>query len=37
MLQVTIEERDGGELVVGELQVQEGGYVEHSLGDSFIT
>lgn len=37
MLQVTVEERDRGELVVGELQVQQSGYVEHSLGNSFIT
>lgn len=36
MLQVAVEERDGGELVVGELQVEQGGDVEHGLGNSFI-
>lgn len=37
MLQVPVEERNRSELVVGQLQVQQGGYVEHSLGKSFIT
>lgn len=37
VLQVTIEERNRGELVVSELQFQQGGYVEHILGNSFIT
>lgn len=36
VLQVTVEERNGRELVVGELQVQQGGNVEHSLRNSFI-
>lgn len=37
VLQVTVEQRDGGELVVCQLQVQQGGYVEHGLWKSFIT
>lgn len=36
VLQVTIEERNRGELVVGQLQVQQGGNVEHIFGNSFI-
>ncbi len=37
VLQVSVEERNRSELVVGQLQVQQGGYVEHSLGNSFVT
>lgn len=37
LLQVTVEQRNRSELVVGQLQVQQGGYVEHSLRNSFIT
>ncbi len=37
MLQVRAEQRNRGELVVSKLQVQQGGYVEYGLGESFIT
>lgn len=37
MLQVSAEERNGGQLVVSELQVQQGGDVEHGPGDAFVT
>ncbi len=37
VLQVGAEQRNRGELVVGQLQVQQGGYVEHGLGKSFVT
>lgn len=36
VLQVAVERGDGGELVVGELQVQQGGDVEHGLGDPLV-
>uniref|UniRef100_A0A3Q1EXF7 Fibromodulin n=2 Tax=Acanthochromis polyacanthus TaxID=80966 RepID=A0A3Q1EXF7_9TELE len=34
---MTVEEGNRGELVVGQLQVQQGGHVEHSFGNSFVT
>lgn len=37
VLQVRAEQRNRTELIVGQLQVQQGGYVKHSLGKSFIT
>lgn len=37
MLQATVEERNRSNLVVGQLQVQQGGYVEHIFRKSFIT
>lgn len=37
VLQVSTEARNRGKLIVGELQVQQGGYVEHIFGNSFIT
>lgn len=37
VFQVRAEKWNRSELVVGQLQVQQSGYVEHSLGNSFIT
>lgn len=37
VLQMTIEQRNRSELVVGQLQVQQARNVEHSLWNSFIT
>lgn len=37
MLQVRVEQRNRSDQIVGQLQIQQGGYVEHSLGKSFIT
>lgn len=37
VLQVTVEERHRSKLVVGKLQVQQTGYVEHGLRNAFIT
>lgn len=37
MLQVRVEQRNRSELIVGQLQVQQGGNVEHSLGNPLIT
>ena len=37
VLQVTVDEWNRSDLVVGQLQVQQGGDVEHSLGKSFVT
>lgn len=37
VLQMITEQRNRSELVVGQLQVQQAGNVEHSLGNSFIT
>lgn len=36
VLQMTIEQRNRSKLVVGQLQVQQAGNVEHSLGNSFV-
>lgn len=36
VLQVTVEEGNRCELVVGQLQVQQGGHIKHSLWDSLV-
>lgn len=37
VLQVTVEDGNHFKLVVGQLQVQQGGHIKHSLGDPFVT
>lgn len=37
VLQVRANHGDGADLVVGQLQVQQGGYIEHTLGKAFVT
>lgn len=37
VLQVTAEQRNRSNLVVGQLQVQQGGYIEHILWKTLIT
>lgn len=37
VLQVTVEDGNHCKLVVGQLQVQQGGHIKHGLGDPFVT
>lgn len=37
VLQVRANHGDGTDLVVGQLQVQQGGHIEHALRKSFVT
>ena len=37
VLKVSVKERNCSKLVVGQLQVQQGGHIEHSFGNPFIT
>lgn len=36
VLQVRANHGDGTDLVVGQLEVQQGGYIEHTVGKSFV-